>query len=721
MRAGSVQLVALLLAAGLVTASTLLVPAINTERRDELNMLGAEDLTLSAPPEYAFLVQAFGAFRGVITNYLFIRLEHHKEQGQYYDAMQLATWIARLQPRFPSVWEFLSWNMAWNISVTTHTPEERWQWVYNGARLVRDEGLRYNPRAVNLYRQLAWIFVNKMSETTDEYHMTYKRNWAWRMHLLLGPPPDPLGDYRPDRPFVVPAGSIGDDELTDAVRRARLRRDQRLGRDTPEDIAREPEPRERAQTFVTPADVAKRAFYDALMEIDSAPRSLPELFERTPDARRMITELRELGAAINDDRLDEDAYWNDQGLSVKFFVRYRRLADRPAILDRVLTEAKQSQIESLIDPQLERFDQVVGASRGDPTGRAVLLFLQRKILTEVYKLEPKQMAELVNLFGPIDWRVVDAHSLYWVNQALIAGSETISEIRNDKTNTARLIFFSLRNLFNRNRLVFEPYYPNVALSYLSFNPDLNFIPTMHEAYLTYGRTIAGDPNEPGAGQTFRSGHANFLAEAIRLLFFAGRQQEAAEYYAWLQDNYGHDYTGELSIDYDKTLRDFVIDTFLEADLNWRDARARLGAAFMAAFEQLAEGNRAQYHEMMTAARTVHERFHEEPVPAGVIDKTGMPPFGEMVRDALLEWLREPSLNELMVLDKARLWQQLPVELAQGVYDEMSAQFRGECELAGFEVARAFPEPPDMAGYRERRGTRHERERETGVETPAQPF
>ena len=61
--------------------------------------------------------------------------------------------------------------MAWNISVTTYTPEERWNWVYNGVKLLRDEGIPLNPRAVNLYKQLAWTYNNKMSETLDDFHM----------------------------------------------------------------------------------------------------------------------------------------------------------------------------------------------------------------------------------------------------------------------------------------------------------------------------------------------------------------------------------------------------------------------------------------------------------------------------------------------------------------------------------------------------------------------
>ncbi|RMF80536.1 MAG: hypothetical protein D6744_08125, partial [Planctomycetota bacterium] len=221
-----VQIIALAAFGALVWGASTLTPRINAGRA-ELEMYRGEQVLLDAPPEYAFAIQAFGAFRGLLTNIAFIRAETLKDQGRYYDAMQLASWICKLQPRFPSVWEFQSWNMAWNISITTYTPEERWNWIYNGLRLIRDEGLKYNPRAVNLYKQLAWIFVNKMSETTDQYHLFFKRAWAWRMHLLLGPPPDPLGDYRPGEKFEAVDFDIGEDPLAKSAlsaARARVKR-----------------------------------------------------------------------------------------------------------------------------------------------------------------------------------------------------------------------------------------------------------------------------------------------------------------------------------------------------------------------------------------------------------------------------------------------------------------------------------------------------------------
>ena len=88
------------------------------------------------PPQVALGI-AMGAFRGVFVNFLWIRANHLKEEGKYHEAIELARAITKLQPRFPRVWVFHAWNMAYNISVTTQTPEERWNWVSAGINILR--------------------------------------------------------------------------------------------------------------------------------------------------------------------------------------------------------------------------------------------------------------------------------------------------------------------------------------------------------------------------------------------------------------------------------------------------------------------------------------------------------------------------------------------------------------------------------------------------------
>ena len=188
-----IQVAALAGAAACIAAAALLQPPINRQRRDLQLVLGS-DIYRELPPKYAWISAAGGTFRGIAADILWARAESLKQEGKYYESHQLAKWICTLQPRFPQVWTFQAWNMSYNISVATHTPRERWQWVYNGIRLLRDEGIPNNERSVLLYHQLAWIWSHKVGNRADDFHWVSKREGAAIMVRLLGPPPAGLRD-----------------------------------------------------------------------------------------------------------------------------------------------------------------------------------------------------------------------------------------------------------------------------------------------------------------------------------------------------------------------------------------------------------------------------------------------------------------------------------------------------------------------------------------------
>lgn len=725
MNAKLVQAIALVLLGGLIYSTSFLTPAINAGR-EKMNMFGQTDVQEVAPPEYAFAIQAFGAFRGLLTDIAFIRAESLKQEGRYYDAMQLASWICKLQPRFPSVWEFHSWNMAWNISVTTYTPEERWNWVYNGVKLIRDEGIVWNPRAVNLYKQLAWIFNNKMSENVDEFHRTYKRNWAMKMHLVLGPPPDPLGDYRPDQPFEAIENQIGDDLLANVARREKEIKDlakEEIRKNNPDWEISE----EKVNTASRPANdpalltyrIVQKAFYDFIKHIGQAPPTLKDLYAATPDTQPMVAALREMGVPISDARLGEDTYTAADGLERTFFLRYRKLLDRKFALRSIVSKTE------VVDPDMEnvaKLGEILGVKTANAAGLEVVRFLQRKVLREVYKLEPAKMASLIGAFGPLDWRVVDSQSLYWVNEGLIAGGETVSKIGNDKTNTARLIFFSLRNLFHRNRLTFEPCFEDVNLSYMNYAPDLNIIEPMHKAFFTYGPLIDPEPTTTGAGGTFKTGHVNFLIESIQLLWFANRKDEAARYYQYLRDNYAFTDTGERNHTFDMPLPDFVVAQFVSnMDGSENEMRDAVNGVISYAFDVLSNGDLAQYNLLLSQAAAWHRKYNNPKSEAGKeSDRINLAPIPELCADILRSKFRDPAAGQELTLRKARLWMYLPPNLQMAIYDDVQSALSAECNLWSYDPARAFPEPKGMADYRATHpGRKREEDKKKDIDTPAQ--
>jgi len=152
----------------------------------------------NTPPLVAFTTVALGGFRGIIADLLWLRSTQLQQEGKYFELVQLADWITKLEPRFAPVWAFHGWNLAYNVSVLFDDPADRWRWVRHGIMLLRDEGLRYNPGDANLYRELGWIFQNKLAGNADQMNAYYKRWWAEEMATLFDGP-------RPDYAHLTPA------------------------------------------------------------------------------------------------------------------------------------------------------------------------------------------------------------------------------------------------------------------------------------------------------------------------------------------------------------------------------------------------------------------------------------------------------------------------------------------------------------------------------------
>lgn len=182
-----IQSIAAIALIGALTISGAMMPSINASASDA--QLKYSDNAAEGAPTPVVIAQSIGVLRGIIVNYLWIRADKLKEDGKFFEAYHIGRWITDLQPRFSKVWAFQAWNMAYNISVATHTKEERWQWVMDGIRLVREHGIKYNPDDMWLYKELSWYFLHKIGGFTDDAHNYYKMKLAEEWHGLLGEPP----------------------------------------------------------------------------------------------------------------------------------------------------------------------------------------------------------------------------------------------------------------------------------------------------------------------------------------------------------------------------------------------------------------------------------------------------------------------------------------------------------------------------------------------------
>jgi len=188
-----IQLTASLIAVASMSAGGMLLPSILEEAEDS-TLRYTNNVVEGAPDWINTVGMSIGALRGLIVDYLWIKVQQMQQDGLFFEVMADAELITKLQPRFPKVWVFHAHNMAYNISVATHTIEERWEWVNEGIRLLREKGLRANPDDLVLHKEIAFFFMHKINGNSDDAHLYYKRKFAERWHNLLGEPPESWDD-----------------------------------------------------------------------------------------------------------------------------------------------------------------------------------------------------------------------------------------------------------------------------------------------------------------------------------------------------------------------------------------------------------------------------------------------------------------------------------------------------------------------------------------------
>lgn len=312
----------------------------------------------NAPPVLAFTTLALGGFRGLISNVLWIRANDLQEAGKYFEMAQLASWITKLEPHYVHVWLNQAWNMSYNISVKFKDYPDRWRWVKRAIELLRDEGLRYNPNEVLIFRELAWHFQHKMGQSMDDAHMYYKQEWADEMAEVFG--------------------------------------------------------------------------------------------KQTPN-------------------LDE-----------------------------------------LVKPQTD-----------DQRRRA-------ELLRSKFKMDPAVMKQVDQARGPLEWRLPDAHAIYWAERGLQTARENPSKVNKDDLITLRRVIYQCMQMsFQRGRLVANPYAKR-----FEFGPNLAIIPKVSEAYEQQVRE-----EDPKFHDNILRGHRNFLRDAVYFLYQNNKLEDAARWFRYVGEKY----------------------------------------------------------------------------------------------------------------------------------------------------------------------------------------
>lgn len=614
----TMQAIWVLAAAGLLAAAATLHGTLDT--LSEQYEINPPDVVENHPAK-TLLTMAPGGLRAVLINYFWIRADELKNSGRHHEAMQLAELICQLQPNFPGVWKFHSWNMAWNISVMTHTPEERWLWVYNGARLLRDRGIPLNRKSLVLYQQLGWIFFNKMGAYMDEMHMAYKQRWAAQMQRLLG---------------------------------------------------------------AAPYETTEEAI-EAFRPIAEAPldKDLRRQGKRTIQSDQLAVLLTDEAVAAYADLLKAEGVQIDEGL----LDIYNRLSSdlevrvvRPGIAPPKLTTERDKKLSALIN-----------SDEHSEARTKVLSFIRAQVLWNVYKMDPQWMLGLMERFGPLDWRQVVPHGLYWTTYGIhICQDRDLNDI--DSLNTDRLVLFAMKNLAWNGRLTYIENPRNPESPAINWAADWRFIEPTHKEFTLTGEANAKATDRDFAENSLRSGHVNFLKHSIQMLYVAYRRERAQELMDWTKEEY--EMSGPL---WEQGLEDFVVETLNKEGRPIPDrARSQIASALTVALVQRARGSSKGYRNSIAYARRVYDIYQNE-----APDRNKLPAFRILVANGLANMLARPTSMQvnLSLLARSNLYIRTNDEMQRMIYDAVGPALRVQCEAEGIDFDAAFPAPPGIEAHR----------------------
>ena len=168
-------------------------------------------------------------------------------------------------------------------------------------------------------------------------------------------------------------------------------------------------------------------------------------------------------------------------------------------------------------------------------------------LREVYKMDPEVIQKVDEEYGPFDWRLPDAHAVYWAELWRQKGKLNAA----DSDTLRRSIFQSLRtDCFRGGALA--PSVTNVTVENFMLWPNLDLVPKINAAY---EKMISEQPN-----LNFQRAQKNFLEEAIPLLYINGREKDATVWFNYLKTNFTDAFVGRKG---NGKLYDFVVATVAE--------------------------------------------------------------------------------------------------------------------------------------------------------------
>jgi hypothetical protein len=150
-----------------------------------------------------------------------------------------------------------------------------------------------------------------------------------------------------------------------------------------------------------------------------------------------------------------------------------------------------------------------------------------QLLRDKFKMDPELMKQVDEKYGPLEWRLPEAHAIYWAALGLEKAHLNPTKIKQDDLITLRrVIYQSMQVSFQRGRLVANPF-----AKAFEFGPNLDIIPKVSASYEQEAKDDEKNRDH------IEKAHRNFLKDAVYFLYVHNRLADAAKWYQYLGTKY----------------------------------------------------------------------------------------------------------------------------------------------------------------------------------------
>jgi hypothetical protein len=153
------------------------------------------------------------------------------------------------------------------------------------------------------------------------------------------------------------------------------------------------------------------------------------------------------------------------------------------------------------------------------------------VIREKYKIDPAFAQKVNEAYGPLDWRLPEAHAIYWYALGLKNATNNPGAIKStdfDLMQLRRGIFQTEQSAFRHGSIIANPFTHGVELT-----PDLDLIPTVNDSYLQ----MYDEEKDDGQRTEILRAHRNFLRDAVYFLYENNRMADAAKWFKYLGEKY----------------------------------------------------------------------------------------------------------------------------------------------------------------------------------------